>query len=327
MMLRIGALLLVVVASQSANAQTFSDPESYCKSVTTIDEPDARYAGPQTTEAMAQAFNRRLSQGGSYEWRCLEGVVYVCVTLNSPRCGKMATAASADILDYCSNNAGADFIPASIAGRDIQWACNGSKPFAKNVPKVDKRGFEVADWKALRPGWSRTANPPVEERLSNKVRESYPVPPPRKRDIDGVALGMSAPDYNAIMKKNGCTAQHSNVIGDYMQCPIGKFRVYFAAGLTPPRIQTITFEYCTGQTQEDAWADLQRRFQFNEIKSWTPSQLDANSTIMMVHYPNSCNQNGQILNGIALTLHDFQVGRDAQLAIERTKRTVAPPKF
>ena len=45
-MLLAAPVLLAVSPVFAQTAQTYSAPVSYCKAVGTIDEPDARYAGP-----------------------------------------------------------------------------------------------------------------------------------------------------------------------------------------------------------------------------------------------------------------------------------------
>jgi hypothetical protein len=166
------AFITICSAETAVFAQaSLSDPEAYCKAVGSIDEPDSRYQGPAVTPTMARAFNTtvaalEIDQGGGkklsrLEWRCMDGVVLACVTLNSPVCGKHSLAINEPMREFCRQSPNQN-IPAAVAGRaPVEWKCAGATPVIGRVfGKLDSRGFDEGAWK-------RVAGPAVADTSSS----------------------------------------------------------------------------------------------------------------------------------------------------------------
>jgi uncharacterized protein YecT (DUF1311 family) len=144
--------------STNTPAASFDDPEAYCAAIRNVDRPGAKYTGPPVTAKMAATFDSTVSElkignGSSrLDWRCMDAVVLACVTYNSPVCEKQKTTVTASIAQYCRENPGGDTVPASIAGRaSVEWRCKGIQPYiARRFEALDKRGFILSAWKAVR---------------------------------------------------------------------------------------------------------------------------------------------------------------------------------
>jgi len=140
---------------------TFSDPFAYCAALGTIDQPDARYTGPEMPEALAEGL--RQASGAPNDapldafvynsfWRCVNGRVYACsVGANLP-CASKANTSQAPTQaesDFCKENPTSDFIPAYITGHDTiyAWACKAGQAVAgQQVFHVDPQGFIQEIW-------------------------------------------------------------------------------------------------------------------------------------------------------------------------------------
>ena len=154
-----------VVPGETAQAN-MSDPFSYCASVGTIDQPDARYTGEAKPQSVIQGLMKAsgvssdipvdtFSQGSS--WRCMDGKVYACyVGANLPCDSKANTSQdpTVEISAYCEANPTADFIPASITGHDtiFNWKCQDGKAVAGDqVFHVDAQGYISEIWYPIQP--------------------------------------------------------------------------------------------------------------------------------------------------------------------------------
>lgn len=160
-----GLVLPAAVAATGVRAQSFSDPQAYCRSVGTIDAPDARYTGPgvpdwirsafQTPEQIAAIKAGREPDFG-ISWRCAGGAVLACQNAQSPSCLKadidrMPTAA---MRDFCRDGQGrASVIPRVVTGTArmlaYDWVCRGPDPAIARETPLDAQGFVAADWKRL----------------------------------------------------------------------------------------------------------------------------------------------------------------------------------
>ena len=154
------AALVVVVPSARAT-QTFRDPFAYCAAIGTIDAPDARYTGPAVPEAVVRGLENAFGVAGvepkaeferGTSWRCMDGAVYACnVGANLPCDAKPASdqQPTEAMRAYCAGNAGADFIPMYVTGRDTiyDWLCAGGEPRrGKRVAGLDACGYIASIW-------------------------------------------------------------------------------------------------------------------------------------------------------------------------------------
>jgi hypothetical protein len=151
---------------QASPPGTFTDPFAYCSAVDTIDQPDARYTGSKTPEAVvkglmkasgapADAPVQAFSQGTF--WRCMDKQVYACFAGANLPCDSKANTSqtpTAAMNDYCKANPSADFIPAAITGHDTiyAWACKTGAPvIGSQVFHVDSQGYIREIWYAITP--------------------------------------------------------------------------------------------------------------------------------------------------------------------------------
>lgn len=142
-------------------AAGYSAPFAYCAAAGTIDQPDARYTGPKTPEAVVTGMMKAsgaapdapldaFSQGTF--WRCMNGQVYACfVGANLPCESKANTSQqpTPEMNDFCTANPASDFIPAAVTGHDTiyEWACkNGQAVAGQQVFHVDPQGYIQEIW-------------------------------------------------------------------------------------------------------------------------------------------------------------------------------------
>lgn len=164
------AVLLVGTRSRPAEGAMrgggFTDPFMYCAAVGTVDQPDARWAGPKVPEAVVEGLiqaagmpenaPRDLLARTSY-WRCMDGHVYACfVGANLPCAVKADTRRTPTpaMWLYCDQNPDADNIPAYVTGRETvyQWRCIRNQPtVVRQVAKPDRRGFIKNIWYRIDP--------------------------------------------------------------------------------------------------------------------------------------------------------------------------------
>jgi len=145
---------------------SFDNPFKYCKAVGNIDKPDEKYTGKNITYDIAEKLKEEFGapesapidvfMRGTY-WRCMDGNVYACnVGANLP-CEEKADLSrepNEGMVNYCKENADADFIPAYAQGRSTvyEWKCNGTKPkVVKQIVETDKAGFQKNIWYAISP--------------------------------------------------------------------------------------------------------------------------------------------------------------------------------
>lgn len=144
----------------------FKDPFAYCDVAGTLDQPDARYTGPEKPEAVLKGLIK--ASGASADipldvfgkgtvWRCMDKQVYACfVGANLPCASKANTSTepTAEMLDFCKSNPTSEFIPAAVTGHDTiyEWACkDGKAAVGKQVFQVDGQGYIQNIWYKIAP--------------------------------------------------------------------------------------------------------------------------------------------------------------------------------
>lgn len=155
-------------ASQAVTAPPggFADPFAYCQAVGTIDQPDERYQGPKTPEAVVKALMKasgapadapvQAFSPGTF-WRCMDHQVYACFVGANLPCESKPPATeepSALMSDYCKANPNLDFIPAAVSGHEtlFAWACQeGKAVISQQVFHLDPQGYIREIWYALAP--------------------------------------------------------------------------------------------------------------------------------------------------------------------------------
>ena len=146
---------------------SFSDPFSYCASIGTIDQPDARYSGEAVPNSIIQGFLKAAEIENSSEpsemlpkstiWRCMDKSVYVCnFGANLPCDSKANTEKNPTqaMVDFCKENANSDFIPMAITGHTTiySWHCVNDIPEAgEQIDQVDAAGYLSRIWYKLEP--------------------------------------------------------------------------------------------------------------------------------------------------------------------------------
>ena len=144
-----------------------ADPFAYCAAVGQIDVPDARYNGPQMSEALFKAYLTAagLDQNMNYPdtfkkmtiWRCMGGKLYACnFGANIPCESKADTnkTPTQAMNDYCKQSPDNEFIPASVTGHTTiySWHCVKAVPAILNqLGAVDAAGYESNFWQVVEP--------------------------------------------------------------------------------------------------------------------------------------------------------------------------------
>lgn len=166
MILLAGCLPLSPASVPTATPAAFTDPFAYCAAVGNIDQPDARYTGPKTPEAVVKALMKAsgvaadmpvdvFSQG--MFWRCMDGKVYGCFVGANLPCESKANVnkiPTAEMNQFCQQNPTADFLPMAVTGHDTvyNWACkNGIAVPGQQVSQVDARGYIQSIWYNITP--------------------------------------------------------------------------------------------------------------------------------------------------------------------------------
>ncbi len=161
-LLILAALAFVACAGPTATPTpaTYTDPFAYCAAVGTIDQPDARYAGPAFPESLALGLQVAMNtpdmpldmlESNSF-WRCMDGKVYACtVGANLPCQEKadMSETPTQAMSDFCAQSPDSDYIPAAVTGRATvyEWRCtNGQPEVVKQVFQPDAQGFLADFW-------------------------------------------------------------------------------------------------------------------------------------------------------------------------------------
>ncbi len=140
----------------------FEDPFAYCQALVNIDSPDIRYIGvplpPEVKEGFLNAIDAspeaRADENfnANTRWRCMDGQVYACNFGANLPCESPAdtiTTPNQGMLEYCSQNPAAEFIPYAYTGHATiyNWSCQSGKPVAgEQILHVDKRGFVQEIW-------------------------------------------------------------------------------------------------------------------------------------------------------------------------------------
>jgi len=186
--------------ANSAPAQkTYADPFEYCAAVGTIGTPDARYAGPQISDAIINGFKSAASLEDSTEpmeqfkkttiWRCMDSQVYACnFGANLPCDSKANTekTPSPEMEDFCKAKPDSDFIPMSVTGHATiySWRCAKDIPeILEQIEQVDAAGYLASIWYPISP------NPSLKPELSatptpapSETPTSLPTIPPTPLD-------------------------------------------------------------------------------------------------------------------------------------------------
>lgn len=167
-------ILLAVVVSACSSAgtppaadQTFTDPFTYCAAIGTIDKPDGRYNGPETTDAIVKGYLKAagIEPNSQYSevykkmttWRCMDNQVYACnFGANLPCDSKANTEKTPTqaMADFCQENPGADFIPMSVTGHAIIYSfqCVKDAPeLLEQIAQVDAAGYLANIWYPIEP--------------------------------------------------------------------------------------------------------------------------------------------------------------------------------
>jgi hypothetical protein len=159
-----GSVVLCAIGG-AARAATYNDPAPYCAAVGTIDKPDARYVGEAVPEWIARALMRATGAPADSApaffkhaaWRCDRGRVVACSYGANIPCDAKADTSRAPgpgAKEFCRENPGADVVPAVATGHAtvFAWRCTGKRPtIARQVLKVDRRGFPAAFWHIVLP--------------------------------------------------------------------------------------------------------------------------------------------------------------------------------
>ena len=142
-------------------AGQFTDPFAYCAAVGTLDQPDNRYTGPETPDAIVQGIRQATGAAADApselfvagtSWRCAGGEVLACFVGANLPCGEKADTSQtphAGIVDYCKSNPAAELVPAAAAGRATvyEWRCKAGVPqIVKQVATPDAQGFIDGIW-------------------------------------------------------------------------------------------------------------------------------------------------------------------------------------
>lgn len=163
-------------ALPTPTATSFADPFAYCAAVDTIDQPDARYTGPKTSDVIFKGYLKAagLDVSGHYPdamkqmtiWRCMDKQVYACnFGANLPCDSKADTnnTPTQPMADFCKATPGADFIPMAVTGHTTiySWHCvKGAPAVADQLDKPDAAGYLTRIWyliQATSPAPSPTA--------------------------------------------------------------------------------------------------------------------------------------------------------------------------
>jgi hypothetical protein len=155
-----------VAGPEEASQDQFSDPFAYCAAVGTLDEPDARYTGPDVPEAIVQGLREALDTPDDAPmdwfvagtvWRCMDGQVWACfVGANLPCTAKadISRTPTSGMVDFCQENPASDFIPAAATGRETvyEWRCADGEPeIVKELVEPDAQGFLSNIWYEISP--------------------------------------------------------------------------------------------------------------------------------------------------------------------------------
>ncbi len=154
-----------LAATATSTTATYSDPFAYCAAVGNIDEPDARYTGPKTSDVIFKGFLKAagLDANGDYPdafkqmttWRCMNKLVYACNFGANLPCNSKANTdktTTQAMADYCKENLNSDFIPMAITGHSTiySWHCVKDTPeLLDQIDKVDAAGYLSSIWYPL----------------------------------------------------------------------------------------------------------------------------------------------------------------------------------
>jgi len=154
-------IVAIIGASAASEPPRFTDaidPFSYCADIRTTDSPAGgtgpspvpRALEPYLPAALGLPTGAAIAAGSAY-WRCMDRMVYVCVTGANLVCDRKAdratTNAGAD--SFCRDNPEAAAVPAYATGHDsvYTWHCRAGRSL-HGEPSValDRRGFRIDIW-------------------------------------------------------------------------------------------------------------------------------------------------------------------------------------
>lgn len=151
-------------APTTSDGQT--DVFTYCESVGSIDQADARYTGEVLPEKLLQAMVTaqivtadlpQLKEPGFVTWRCMDKKVMVCIVgANIPCEAKADTSKEPNegMVEFCKTDQNATDIPAAATGRETvyNWSCKDGKPMVgEQHTQVDAQGYPASFWTAVAP--------------------------------------------------------------------------------------------------------------------------------------------------------------------------------
>jgi hypothetical protein len=147
-------VILAVAASTSlpaARAETVSKSISeFCRANPNLDFPDPAFYGRQYRSGTVP---RDVAAVGATNWRCRDGVVYVCAGgAAGSACSKMnpSREPSQQIRQTCKENPGQDFVATAVIGNSSStWRCQGSTAKIIATAPLDGRGFMMQTWAPL----------------------------------------------------------------------------------------------------------------------------------------------------------------------------------
>jgi len=149
------AIVATISLAASLSNQVFAaNIDNQC--VKKRNDDNVRNIPPSLSTRAAKALN--VSQSdiiGSpalYEYRCMNGTIWVCNHGANITCSKANTGKHMPSVDqFCRENPSDDVVPMVVTGHDTihSWKCVNGKPVITNSQRTDERGFIADDWSPL----------------------------------------------------------------------------------------------------------------------------------------------------------------------------------
>jgi len=139
----------------NASAPAAGDSFDYCARVGTIDKPaDGTPLPPDLLPYVRSTLGLSVDPARapqSYDWRCMDGAVFVCAVGANIPCDSKADRAKTNLgaENYCRENPDAPFVPAYATGHNglYEWSCSrGTALRGKLAVKLDRRGYRADVW-------------------------------------------------------------------------------------------------------------------------------------------------------------------------------------
>jgi hypothetical protein len=122
----------------------------FCQANPNLDFPNRAFYGPHAKDGILP---RDVAAVGATNWRCRDGVVYVCAGgAAGSACSKMnpSREPSQQIRQTCKENPGQDFVATAVIGNSSStWRCQGSTAKIIATAPLDGRGFMMQTWAPL----------------------------------------------------------------------------------------------------------------------------------------------------------------------------------